>query len=126
MKFMAIIKSDADAEAGKMTDEQFMADMGTFNEKLVAANVMVGGEGLQASSKGARLKFAYGDVSVTPGPFPNPDELVAGFWMLQCDSLQEAIGWMKQCPHPSSGPMEIEIRQVFTEEDFAAATTQEA
>ena len=119
MKFIAMIKSDAAAEAGEMPDAKFMSDMGAFNNKMVEAKVMLSGEGLHPSSAGARLNFSTSGVTTTPGPFPNPTELVAGFWLLECASLDEAISWMKQCPLAAGAPMEIEIRRLFTAEDFA-------
>jgi hypothetical protein len=118
MKFMAIIKSDADTEAGTMPDATFFAEMDVFNKKMMDAGVMVGGEGLHPSSAGARLDFDSSGIKVTPGPFPNANELVAGFWLMECPSLDDAIGWMKQCPLAAGTNMQIEIRQVFTNEEF--------
>lgn len=119
MKFMAIIKSDAATEAGEFPDASFFAEMDAFNKRMMDANVMLSGEGLHASSQGARIRLVQDDVAVTPGPFPNPTDLIAGFWILQCDSLEEAVAWMKQCPHTPDVETNIEIRRVFTEEEFA-------
>jgi hypothetical protein len=121
MKFIAFIKSDASAEAGEAPDEKFMTGIGTFNQKLLDAGVMVGGEGLHPSSAGARINFSESGVSVTRGPFPDPTQLVAGYWLLECSSLDEAVNWMKECPTPEDPTMEIEVRQLFSDEDFAAA-----
>jgi hypothetical protein len=121
MKFMVIVKATKDSEAGKMPSQQLLADMGRFNEELIKAGVMLAGEGLQSSSKGARVKFKGNERIVTDGPFAETKELVAGFWIWQCKSKQEAIDWVKRCPHPMPGEeTEIEIRQLFAPEDFAA------
>ena len=124
MRFMVLVKADRDSEAGVMPSEQLLAEMGRFNEELVKAGVMQAGEGLQPSSKGARVRFSGQDRKVTMGPFP-VDGLVAGFWLWQCASLQEAIDWGKRCPNPMPGESEIEIRQVFEAEDFGAEFTPE-
>src|SRR6266566_10089463 len=119
MRFMVIVKATKDSEAGKMPDEKILADMGKFNEELVKAGVMLAGEGLQASSKGARVKFVGNKRIVTDGPFPQTKELIAGFWIWKVKNKQEAIEWAKRCPNPTPGTeAEIEIRQIFEPEDF--------
>ena len=125
MRFMVMIKSDADTEAGKMPGEALLAEMGRFNEELVKAGVMLAGEGLQPSSKGARVRFSGSRRSVVDGPFTETKELIAGFWLWQVKSLAEAIEWVKRCPNPMPGESEIEIRQVFEAEDFGEAFTPE-
>lgn len=126
MRFMVLIKADANSEAGVMPSEQLMADMGKFNEELADAGVLVAGEGLHPSSKGARVKFAGSERIVTDGPFPETKELIAGFWIFEVASLQEAIDWVKRVPNPMPGTEpEIEIRQVFTADDFGEAFTPE-
>ena len=126
MRFMVIVKATKNSEAGVMPSEQLMTEMGKFNEELVNAGVMQAGEGIHPSSKGARVKFSGGNKTVTQGPFPNTNELVAGFWLWKCASLQEAIDWAKRCPHPMPGEeAELEIRQVFEAEDFGAEFTPE-
>jgi hypothetical protein len=119
MRFMVIVKATKDSEAGKMPDEKILADMGKFNEELVKAGVMLAGEGLQASSKGAKVKFVGNKRIVTNGPFPETKELIAGFWIWKVKNKQEAIDWAKRCPHPHPGTdTELEIRQIFEPEDF--------
>ena len=114
MRFMVIVKATPDSEAGKMPSEQLLTDMGKFNEELIQAGVMLAGEGLQASSKGARVTFSGNQRIVTDGPFAETKELVAGFWLWKCASLQEAIDWVKRCPNPMTcSEATIEIRQVF-------------
>ena len=126
MRFMVMIKSDADTEAGKMPGEALLAEMGRFNEELVKAGVMLAGEGLQASSKGARVRFeGPSKRTVIDGPFTETKELIAGFWLWQVKSLAEAIEWVKRCPNPLEGDAEIEIRQVFETEDFGESMTPE-
>jgi hypothetical protein len=126
MRFMVIVKASKSSEAGVLPSPKLLADMGRFNEELIKAGVMLSGEGLQASSKGARVKFSGDKRTVTDGPFTETKELVAGFWMWQCKSLQEAIDWVKRCPNPMPGEeAEIEIRQVFEAEDFGPAATSE-
>ena len=125
MKFMVMVKATRESEAGEMPSEQMMAKMGRFNEELVRAGVMLAGEGLHPSSKGARVRFSGHNRTVTDGPFAETEELVAGFWLWQCDSLQQAIEWVKRCPNPMPSDSEIEIRQIFTAEDFGAALTPE-
>ncbi|MBM7060056.1 YciI family protein [Pseudomonas sp. UL073] len=126
MRFMIIIKATQDSEAGKMPDEQLLAAMGKFNEELVQAGVMLAGDGLHPSSRGARVRFSGGKHSVTDGPFAETKELIAGFWIWQLNSLQEAIDWVKRCPDPMPGSeAEIEIRPIFEAEDFGAEFTPE-
>jgi hypothetical protein len=126
MRFMAIVKATKESEAGVMPSEKLLAEMGKFNEELVKAGVMLAGEGLHPSSRGARVRFNGSKRTVVDGPFAETKELVAGFWLLQAKSLEEAIEWMKRCPNPSeTGESEIEIRQVFEAEDFGAEFTPE-
>src|SRR5436190_10725409 len=127
MRFMAIVKASKNSEAGVMPSQELLAAMGKFNEELVKAGIMLAGEGLQASSKGARVRFSGDKRTVIDGPFAETKELVAGFWIWKCKSLQEAINWVKRCPAPM-GPnqeSEIEIRQIFEAEDFGADFTPE-
>jgi hypothetical protein len=116
MRFMVIVKADKDSEAGVLPSQKMLAEMGRFNEELAKAGVMLAGEGLQASSKGARVRFSGGQRTVIDGPFPETKELIAGFWMWQVKSKQEAIEWLKRAPFEET---EVEIRQVFETEDFA-------
>jgi hypothetical protein len=125
MRFMILIKADKNTEAGVMPSEQLLADMGRFNEELVKAGVILAGEGLHPSSKGARVRFAGDKRTVVDGPFAETKELIAGFWIWQVKSKQEAIDWVKRCPNPTGGPCEIEIRQVFEASDFGAEFTPE-
>jgi len=125
MRFMIIVKATKDSEAGVMPGEQLLTEMGKFNEELAKAGVLLAAEGLQPSSKGARVRFSGGKRTVIDGPFAETKELVAGFWLWKCKSLQEAIEWVKRCPNPMPGESEIEIRQVFEAEDFGAAFTPE-
>ncbi len=126
MRFMILIKADKNSEAGQMPDERMLTEMGQFNEELVKAGVMLAGEGLHPSSKGARVKFSGSKRTVTDGPFAETKELVAGFWLWQLKSKAEAIEWVKRIPNPMPGSeTEIEIRQVFEVEDFGAAATPE-
>jgi hypothetical protein len=125
MRFMIIIKADKNSEAGVMPSEQLLADMGKFNEELVKAGIMLAGEGLQPSSKGARVRFSGDKRIVTDGPFAETKELIAGFWIWRVKSKQEAIDWVKRCPNPMGTESEIEIRQVFEPEDFGEAFTPE-
>jgi hypothetical protein len=122
MRFMILVKADKNSEAGVLPDQKMLADMGKFNEELVKAGVMLAGEGLQASSKGARVKFSKGKKTVIDGPFAETKELVAGFWLWQVRSKQEAIEWLKRAPFEDT---EVEIRQVFEAEDFGAEFTPE-
>jgi hypothetical protein len=125
MRFMILIKANKDTEAGVMPSEQLLTDMGKFNEELVKAGIMLAGEGLHPSSKGARVKFSGDRRNVTDGPFAETKELIAGFWLWRCKSKQEAIDWVKRCPNPTGDEAEIEIRQVFEAEDFGAEFTPE-
>lgn len=125
MKFMVMVKADKNSEAGVMPSEQLLTEMGKFNEELVKAGVLLAGEGLHPSSKGARVKFSGSKRTVVDGPFAETKELVAGFWLLQVKSREEAIEWIKRCPNPMEGESEIEIRQVFEAEDFGAEFTPE-
>jgi hypothetical protein len=125
MKFMILVKATRESEAGEMPGEELLAAMGKYNEELVKAGIMESGEGLHPSSKGARVRFSGKDRKVIDGPFAETKELVAGFWMWNCASLQEAIDWVKRCPNPMTSDSEIEIRQVFTAEDFGEAFTPE-
>lgn len=125
MRFMVIVKATKDSEAGVLPSEQLLADMGRYNEELTKAGVMLAGEGLHSSSKGARVRFSGGKRTVIDGPFAETRELVAGFWLWKCDSLEEAIGWAKRCPNPHNEDCHIEVRQVFEAEDFGQAFTPE-
>jgi hypothetical protein len=126
MRFMIIVKATKDSEAGIMPSQQLLTEMGRFNEELVNAGVMLTGEGLQASSKGARVKFSGNARTVTDGPFAETKELIAGYWIWQCKSKEEAIEWVKRCPNPMPNEESvIEIRQVFEAEDFGAEFTPE-
>ena len=125
MRFMIMIKANQDTEAGVLPSRQLLADMGRFNEELVKAGVMLAGDGLQPSSKGARVRFAGRERKVIDGPFAETKELIAGFWLWQCRSLAEAVEWVKRCPNPTGEEAEIEIRQVFEAEDFGAEFTPE-
>jgi hypothetical protein len=125
MRFMILLKANKDTEAGVMPSQELLAAMGKYNEELVKAGVMLAGEGLQPTSKGARVKFSGKTRTVTEGPFPDLDGVIAGFWMFQVKSRQEAIDWVKRCPNPTGDEAEIEIRQVFEAEDFGAELTPE-
>ncbi|HMH01329.1 MAG TPA: YciI family protein [Terriglobales bacterium] len=125
MRFMVIVKASKDSEAGALPSQKLLAEMGKFNEELVKAGVLLAAEGLQASSKGARVKFSGSKRTVIDGPFTESKELIAGFWLWQVRSLDEAIEWVKRCPNPHEGESEIEIRQVFEAEDFGAEFTPE-
>jgi hypothetical protein len=127
MRFMVIVKATKDSEAGVMPDERMLAEMGRFNEELARAGVMLAGEGLQPSSKGARVKFSADDRrTVVDGPFAETKELIAGFWIWKVKSREDAIAWAKKCPSPFPGQeCEIEIRQVFEMEDFGEEFTPE-
>jgi hypothetical protein len=122
---MILIKANKDTEAGVLPDEKLLTEMGKYNEELVKAGVMLAGEGLQASSKGARVRFSGNKRTVIDGPFTDTKELVAGFWLWQVKSLEEAIEWVKRCPNPTGEESEIEIRRVFEVEDFGPALTPE-
>lgn len=126
MRFMVIVKADANSESGAMPSLELLTEMGNYNEQLAKAGVMLAGEGLHPSSKGARVKFSGAQRTVARGPFSPPKDLVAGFWLFQCGSLEEAIEWVKRCPNPMPGTeAEIEIRQVFEAEDFGDALPAE-
>jgi hypothetical protein len=125
MRFMILVKANKDTEAGALPDEQLLTAMGKYNEELVKAGVLLAGEGLHPSSKGARVKFSGEKRTVTDGPFTETKELIAGFWLFDVKSKAEAIEWVKRCPNPTAGESEIEIRQVFETEDFGAALTPE-
>jgi len=118
MRVMVIVKATKESEAGVLPDPKLLAEMGNFNEELVKAGIMQAGEGLQASSKGVRVKFSGANRVVTDGPFPETKELIAGFWLWQVKSMDEAIEWVKRCPNPMPGESEIEIRPLFEAEDF--------
>ena len=125
MRCMVIVKASKDSEAGVMPTQKLLAEMGKFNEELVKAGVMLAGEGLQPSSKGKRVRFSGGSRTVIDGPFAETKELIAGFWLWQVRSMEEAIEWVKRCPSPHEGEAEIEIRQVFEAEDFGGELTPE-
>jgi len=125
MRFMVMVKATKDSESGQMPSQQMLDEMTQYNEQLVKAGVMLAGEGLQPSSKGVRVRFSGKNRTVIDGPFAETKELVAGFWIWQVRSLDEAIEWVKRCPNPMPGDSEIEIRQVFETEDFGAELTPE-
>ena len=125
MRFLVMVKATKDSEAGVMPSEKLLADMGKFNEELVKAGVMLAAEGLHASSKGARVLFSGAKRTVVDGPFTETKELVAGFWLWQVKSKEEAIEWVKRCPNPHNEETEVEIRQVFEAEDFGPEFTPE-
>ena len=122
---MVIVKANAETEAGKLPSTELLTAMGKYNEDLVKAGVMLAGEGLQPSSKGARIKFAGSKRTVVDGPFAETKELIAGFWLWQCRSKEEAIEWAKRCPNPTGEESVLEIRQVFEADDFGAELTPE-
>ncbi len=124
MKFMVIVKANADTEAGVMPTAEEMTEMGKFNEELVKAGVMLAGEGLHPSSKGARVYFSGNKRTVVDGPFTETKELIAGFWILQVKSKEEVIEWVKRCPNPTGGESQIEIRQIFDLADFENLTPE--
>ena len=123
MRFMVIVPANKESEAGVLPDEKILADMSAFNESMVKAGVMLAGEGLHASSKGARITFSGGKTTVVDGPFADSTGLIAGFWLIQVKSKEEAIAWMKRAPF--GGGLVLELRQVFEAEDFGAAMTPE-
>jgi hypothetical protein len=125
MRFIAMVKATKDSEAGKMPSEEVLAAMGKFNEEMVKAGVMLDGNGLQPSSKGARVRFSGDKRTVIDGPFAETKELIAGYWILQCKSLEEAVEWIRRCPNPHKEDGEIEIRQMFELEDFGASEAVE-
>ncbi|MFW9265739.1 YciI family protein [Pseudomonas sp. NR3] len=125
MRFMVIVKASPESEAGEMPSAQLLAAMGAYNEELVKAGVMLAGEGLHPSAQGVRVRFSGKDRSVAKGPFAETRELIAGFWIFQVNSLQEAIDWVKRCPNPMVSDSEIEIRQIFEAEEFGESFTPE-
>ncbi len=125
MRFMVIVRATKNSEAGVMPSQQLLTEMGNYNEELVKAGIMLAGEGLHPSSKGARVRFKGKDRIVIDGPFTETKELIAGYWLWQVKSLEEAIAWVKRCPNPMPGESEIEIRQVFEADDFGAEFTPE-
>ena len=125
MRFMILVKANKDSEAGVMPSQRLLTDMGKFNEELVKAGIMLAGEGLHPSRKGARVRFSGSKRTVIDGPFTESKELIAGYWLWQVRSLDEAIEWVKRCPNPMDGESEIEIRQVFEADDFGEAFTPE-
>jgi hypothetical protein len=126
MRFIVMVKATKDSEAGVMPSQKLLEDMGKFNEELVKAGIMLAGEGLKPSSQGVRVKFSGTKRSVVDGPFAETKELVAGFWIWQVKSLEEAIEWVKRCPNPMPGDSEIEIRPIFEAADFGDEFTPEA
>jgi hypothetical protein len=125
MRVMVMIKADKTTEAGVLPDEKLLTEMGKFNEELVKAGVMLAGEGLHPSSKGKRVKFSGTSRTVIDGPFAEAKELIAGFWLWQVKSMDEAVEWVKRCPNPTPGEAQVEIRQVFEASDFGEAFTPE-
>ena len=125
MRFMILVKADKNSEAGILPDEKLLAEMGKYNEDLAKAGVLLAAEGLQPTSKGARVKFAGNERTIVEGPFAETKDLIAGFWLWQVKSKDEAIEWVKRCPNPFSGESEFEIRQLFEAEDFGADFTPE-
>ena len=125
MRCMVIVKANKDSEAGVMPKQKLLTEMGKFNEELVKAGVLLAGDGLQPSSKGKRVRFSGEKRTVIDGPFTETKELIAGFWLWQVRSMEEAVEWVKRCPNPHEGESEIEIRQVFEADDFGAELTPE-
>jgi hypothetical protein len=125
MRFMVAVMGNAETEAGVMPSEELLSAMMKYNEQLVQAGVMLAGEGLHPTSKGAKVRFSGSKRSVVDGPFSESKEIIAGFWIFQCKSKEEAIEWVKRCPNPMEGPSEIQIRQIFENEDFGDALTPE-
>ena len=125
MKVMVLVKATQDSETGVMPSEQLLTEMGNYNEALVKAGILLAADGLHPSSKGARVKFSGTNRTVTDGPFTETKELVAGFWIWQVKSMEEAIAWVKRCPNPMPGESEIEIRPIFTADDFGETLTPE-
>ena len=125
MKVMVIVKASQDSEAGKMPSQQLLTEMGNFNEQLAKAGILVSGEGLHPSSKGVRVGFRGKERLVTEGPFAETKELIAGFWLWKVKSMAEAVEWLKRCPNPHDGPSEVEIRPVFSPDDFGSEFTPE-
>lgn len=125
MRVMVIVKATRESEAGEMPSEEMFAAMGAYNEELLKAGIMLAGEGLQPSVKGVRVKFDGEGRTVVDGPFANCEELIAGYWLWQVDSLAQAVEWVKRCPNPMPGPSDIEIRPLFEMDDFGEAFTPE-
>jgi hypothetical protein len=125
MRFMILLKANRDSEAGVLPSTELLTAMGNFNQQLMDAGVLAGGEGLQPSSKGARVKFSGANRTVVDGPFAETKELIAGFWIFNVKSKEEAIEWVKRCPNPLEGESEIEIRQIFEADDFGPELTPE-
>jgi hypothetical protein len=125
MRFMILLKADKNTEAGALPEEKLLAEMGEYNEELVKAGVLLAAEGLQPSSKGAHVRFSGAKRTVIDGPFAETKGLIAGFWLIQVKSKEEAIAWVEGCPNPLDGEAEIEIRQVFEASDFGPALTPE-
>jgi len=125
MRCMVIVKANKDSEAGVMPKQKLLTEMGKFNEELVKAGVLLAGDGLQPSSKGKRVRFSGEKRTVIDGPFTETKELIAGFWLWQVRSMEEAVEWVKRCPNPHEGESEIEIRQVFEAADFGSELTPE-
>jgi len=125
MRFMVIVKASPESEAGEMPSAELLAAMGAYNEELVKAGVMLAGEGLHPSSQGVRVQFSGKDRTVIEGPFAQPRELIAGFWIFKVQSLKEAVDWVKRCPNPMISDSEIEIRQIFEVEEFGESFTPE-
>ena len=125
MRVMVIVKASNESESGAMPDQKILAEMGKFNEELVKAGVLLAADGLHPTSKGSRVKFSGSKRTVVDGPFTETKELIAGFWLWQVRSMEEAVEWVKRCPNPHPGESEIEIRQVFEAEDFGAEFTPE-
>jgi hypothetical protein len=123
MKVMVLVKATQDSETGVMPSEQLLTEMGQYNEELAKAGILLAGEGLHPSSKGVRVKFSGTNRTVTEGPFPHTQELVAGYWLWQVNSLEDAIAWVERCPNPMPGESEIEIRPIFEAEDFGETLT---
>lgn len=125
MRFMVIVKATRASEAGEMPSEQLLTEMGQYNEQLVNAGVLLAGEGLHPSSRGARVRFSGTERTVIPGPFGQTGELIAGFWIFKCASLEECIDWVRRAPNPHNEESDIEIRRIFEAEDFGAELTPE-
>ena len=126
MRVMVLIKADADSEAGVMPSEQLLTEMGNYNEELVNAGIMLAGDGLKPSSEGVRVRFSGDKRTVIDGPFSETKELLAGYWIWQVDSMQQAIDWVKRCPNPMNSETDVEIRPLFESEDFGEEFTPEA
>jgi hypothetical protein len=125
MRVMVIVKASKDSEAGQMPDERLLTEMGRYNEELSKAGIMLAGEGLHPSSRGKRVRFSGANRTVIDGPFAETKELIAGYWLWQVKSMDEAVEWLKRCPNPHPGESEVEIRQIFEADDFGAEFTPE-